>query len=131
MKIVTDYPPNIEKIKEVFDFTGKVPCFTYGDTLYNPSGNPVSASLLAHEEVHVKQQGDDPESWWDRYLVDVPFRLEQEIEGYKAQYKEAKKWIKDRNELFRYARGLAHDLSSPMYGNIINSQEALTKICKN
>lgn len=131
MKIVTDYPPNIEKIKEVFDFEGKVPCFTYGNTLYNPSGNPVSASLLKHEEVHVRQQGENPEGWWDRYLTDIPFRLEQEIEGYQAQYREAKKWIKDRNELYRYARNLASDLSSPMYGSIISVQEALTKICKN
>ena len=98
-----------------------------GDILYNPSKVEIQNHLLAHEQVHTIQQGDNPEAWWQRYLTDIPFRLEQEIEAYAVQYRyvrdnfnnKALKWFLDR---------IASDLSSSMYGNIIGKWEAETKI---
>ena len=101
---------------------------TYGDVIYNPSGNNISLPLLRHEETHSKQQGNDPKGWWVKYLNDKEFRLSQEIPAYQVQYKEARKLIKDRNKLFKYAVSLAKDLSSEMYGNAISFGEAIKQV---
>lgn len=129
MKIVKDYPPNIEQIKKVLE-PAKGALFTYGDTLYCPT-NPelIDIPLMAHEETHSRQQevmGVD--KWWGKYLEDVDFRLSQEIEAYKVQYREAKKFIKDRNVLSDFLRNLASALSSPMYGGVVGVSEAMRLI---
>ena len=127
MKIVQEQPPIRIEADKVFRLPpGAI--FTYGDVIYNPSGNPIDLPLYKHEEVHSKQQGDTPDIWWVRYLNDNAFRISQEIPAYQAQYKEAKKYIKDRNQLASFAMALAKDLSSAMYGNAIDFQTALKKI---
>ena len=88
MKIVNEKPPIFDKIVKA----GMSPSldstiFTYGDTIYNPSGRPIPDHLIAHEARHFKQQGNDPAAWWDKYLVDKEFRFEQEAEAYANQYK--------------------------------------------
>ena len=123
------YPPNIEDIKKVFDLSNRPHVvFTYGNFLYIPSGIEAPEHLIVHEKVHVKQQGSDPKKWWDKYLVDKEFRLSQELEAYRDQYKFIRQGIKDRNQLFRFLRMLALDLSSEIYGSVISYQEALSKI---
>ena len=128
MKIINEYPPNIKKIKERFDVPRNA-IFTYGDAIYNPHGVMVDEPLMRHEENHVKQQGDDPDGWWDKYLTDNKFRLKMELECYRIQYKSAKTLIKDREILNRYVHTMVSALSSPMYGNIISYQDA-TKLIK-
>lgn len=130
MKISTDNPPhNIRELcEEVFDLTGKIPVWTFRDTIYNPHNAPIDKPLAAHEATHCLQQGDSPATWWDRYFTDEQFRFEQEVEAYRNQYQEAKKHIKDRNQLYRYLRVLAGDLASPMYGSICTVQQAIDKI---
>lgn len=123
MKIVKDFPPNIEKIRATFKLHQGI-VFTYGDTLYNPDGGFIDRALEIHEETHTKQQGDNPEAWWDRYFIDKDFRLSQEIEAYKNQYKKMKSNIKDPNKLAYRLNIIAKDLSSEMYGNIITYEEA-------
>ena len=102
--------------------------FVDGRTLYNPSGNPIQTNLFVHEEVHMIRQGPDPDAWWDKYLSDPIFRLEEEILAYQKQYKYAKTMIKDRNELFKFLNRLANDLSGPIYGNLCTKAEAMKKI---
>lgn len=127
MRVVNDWPPNIEQIRARFQLrSGFV--FTYGDTLYNPDNALVDDSLIAHEETHTRQQDDDPFIWWHKYLNDDKFRLEQEIEAYRNQYRSEKKKVKDRNRLNWYLRALAKDLSSEVYGSIISFSEAMQKI---
>lgn len=127
MKITVGYPPNIEAIKKKFKIHDGV-VFTYGDTLYSPKGFSISPELFQHEAIHTKQQGDDPKGWWDRYLVDDKFRLEQELEAYRKQYRALKAKTKDRNYLFNYAKKLASDMSSALYGNIIGFIDAYAYI---
>lgn len=125
MKISYDYPPNIEKIRETFDLTGKTPVFTYGDTIYNPHKGFIPADLLIHERTHQVQQGEAPDEWWDKYLTDSEFRLMEEIEAYCYQYKAFCEVYRDRNQRFDFLNRLAKDLSSAMYGNIISYSEAV------
>ena len=94
MKVIQALPPNFEQIKAAIKIDDwdkwikeKGTVFTYGDTIYNPSDAKFPVHLLVHEGTHEKQQGSNPKEWWDKYLVDLEFRFEQELEAYSAQYK--------------------------------------------
>lgn len=127
MRIVQEQPPIRTEADKVFRLPpGAI--FTYGDMLYNPSGNRIDLPLLKHEEVHSKQQGDNPGEWWNKYLNDNAFRISQEIPAYQAQYREARKYIKDKNRLSTFAVALAKDLSSAMYGNAVDFQTVFKEI---
>lgn len=127
MKIVKDFPPNIEAIRKVLTPDPRA-IFAYGDTIYNPDGGQLSQELHAHEEVHQRQQGDNPDAWWDRYLTDVEFRLAQELEAHRQEYKTYCARVKDRNQRARFLNLVAGRLASPMYGNVITPREASRKI---
>lgn len=130
MKIEIGYPPNIEKIRAVFGDIPSNVIFTYGDTIFNPSGNLITEDLIKHESIHTEQQGDNPDAWWDRYFVDKEFRLSQEVEAYQAQFVVMKKFVKDRNVLNKHLIRIASDLSGKIYGNIISFNEAMKVIQK-
>lgn len=135
MNVINDYPPNIGEIKKAFDLTGKRPIFTYGNTIYNPHNCSLETHLHVHEEVHMKQQKEmgmflGVRRWWTKYLNDPEFRLSQEIEAYRAQYQYVKKVVKDRNKVAKFLSLIASDLASPMYGNLLNTQEAIKLIQK-
>lgn len=117
MNIKKEQPPNIDAIIKAFpaleQHRHRV-VFAYGDTIYNPSGQPLPTHLIIHESTHAVQQGDDPASWWEKYLSDAVFRKEQEIEAYAHQYR----FIKDKHGVSKADRMLfylASDLSSPLY----------------
>lgn len=132
MRIVPGYPPNIESIRAAFDLTGKKPVFAYGHLLYNPHDLPIEDHLMAHEEVHERQQVayGGISTWWFRYISDAAFRLEQEIEAYREQYRFVKRTIKDRNAVARFLHSIASDLSGPMYGNITSYADAAKEISR-
>lgn len=126
MKIVKAVPPNYFDICKVFNIFGKNRIvFTYGDTIYAPNkGGAISDNVKVHEKTHQKQQGDDPKGWWDRYLVDTQFRLDQELEAYRKQYRFFISKNHNINDQFRFLDIIAGDLSGEMYGNIISFEEA-------
>lgn len=123
MKTVKDYPPNIEDIRRVCAPKSNT-IYTYGETIFNPNGGFIDKHLLAHEATHTKQQGNDPASWWKRYLVDTDFRFVQELEAYQVQYQSYCQEEKDKNKRVRFLARLAYDLASPVYGSICKPQEA-------
>jgi hypothetical protein len=130
MNIKQGFPPNIKAIKKAFPFDANT-VFTYGDDLYiqDHEEKEVLPHLLVHEGVHTVQQGTDPDAWWDKYIADPQFRLEQEIEAYRAQYSFLKSHIITKGHkkvLFK----LASDLSSPQYGNLVTHIEAENLIRK-
>lgn len=128
MEIVNgEFPPNIDKIREKFEIHDKV-VFTFGNRLYVPCSLPVDDALLAHEETHAKQQGDDPASWWDKYLIDAHFRVGQELAAYRRQYKVFKRKIGAPDVRKQYLTHLATALSSKIYGEAISFHTAYKKI---
>lgn len=132
MKVVKETPPNYEEICKVFDIRGsKSIVFTYGDTIYNPGGGKISKHLLVHEKVHIKQQGDNPAGWWDRYLVDKKFRLDQEVEAYRKQWRHILRNNHNLKERAFLLNKIAGDLSGPIYGNVVGMGEAVELIMKN
>lgn len=120
MRILIERPPNFNEIIKVFPSveyaTGVI--FCYGDAIYNPNGIYLSEASITHERVHSIQQGIHPKEWWDEYLINPEFRLQQEIEAYGTEYSV------DPYNIDHYARVL----SGPTYGNIISFEEAKRKI---
>lgn len=121
MRIVRGTPPNYIKIRDRFNLGTKNVVFTYGNTLYNPTGGVISHHLMEHEKTHAKQQEVmGVEQWWDRYLLDDQFRLRQELEAYRAQYRS----LKSRPERRRVLMKISKDLASSIYGKIISKEQA-------
>lgn len=128
VEVVFGDPPNIGKIRQAgIPLSGRE-IFAWDGTIYNPSGGPVGAPLIAHERVHFKQQNGDPEAWWERYLDDVEFRLEQEIESHRAEYREFCKTVRQREKRVRFLSEIALRLSGPLYGGKITHREAMRRI---
>lgn len=138
MKIVHARPPNFDRLQKQFGISDKEMVFTYGDTLYVPDGRPVDKFLMAHEEEHSKQQGDNPDLAIERYHRDEAFRANCELDAYRAQYRA---FTKDQHEngkgrssrtmlaeRINYASRLARDCSGDMYGRCISLSFALTYI---
>jgi len=132
------YPPNYDDIVAAFDIKGRHGIvFTYGNVLHNPSRVHVSPDLYAHEETHVRQQaafqGENPggealpcgaRGWWERYIADAAFRLDQEVEAYRAQWAYAKDNMYGRKARRELLAHITKALSGPMYGRIVTAAQA-------
>lgn len=123
MQIIEQYPPVYERILKAGMKPGDNVIYTYGENIYNPNKLNIPDYLLVHEGVHAEQQGDDPDKWWDRYLKDTKFRLDQELEAYGKQLSFICKHIKDRNKRDFYLRDIATFLSSDIYGKMVSYNE--------
>lgn len=124
MQIIQQYPPNIAKIKEKFNLAGKQPVFAYGDRIYNPFANNLPDHIIEHEKTHLKQQeGMTIEEWWNKYLEDPEFRLNQEIEAYRVQYKYLEENA-NRADRRLWLKRMVKDVSGAMYGNMVSAKRA-------
>lgn len=127
MKIIEQYPPNYKEIEKAFNLGGITPVFTYGNYIYNPHKCIITLDLGEHERTHSRQQKEAPELWWDKYLKDPEFRLSQELEAYRNQFRFYKTAVKG---WMPFLKRIAGDLSGRMYGNIISYQDAFNAILK-
>ena len=87
MEIIEDYPPNYAQIKTLNP--PKDAIFCYGNTIYIPNKiADLPADIEYHEYIHSHQQKKytDPSMWWTKYILDIEFRLDQELEAYSHQY---------------------------------------------
>lgn len=101
--------------------------FTVGDIVYTKY--EISEDLQEHELVHVKQQKELGVSiWWERFFADPIFRLEQEVEAYRTQYKWIERHFHDRNARHYYLNAFAGFLSGPMYGKLVSHKDAMNLI---
>lgn len=132
MKVIQAKPPMFEEINATFNIEGKKVFFTWGDTIFNPSGEVLPPSIIVHEEVHMKQQGDHPNQWWIRYCADKAFRLDQELEAHRAEFQflcriqsDIDKPVKGYRSLREfYLIKIAQKLASPIYNNMITISAA-------
>jgi hypothetical protein len=126
--VVHGNPPNRRSIEERFGPLPEGVIFSYAPHIYVPSGNRLTPQLRAHEAVHLEQQGTDPDGWWARYLTDDLFRLEQEVEAHRAEWRTAQRVIADRNRKSRERLAIARRLTSPMYGGMVGLRDALALV---
>lgn len=128
--IVADWPPNIDNIRAVLPVTERN-IFAYSHTIYSPSGTKLPPELIAHEEVHFRQQDKvGVREWWNRFLIDTEFRLEQEVEAHRVEWRTYRRHNKDRNHRASFLAQLSRRLASPMYGGLITAAQAQKLIRK-
>lgn len=123
-EVVFDYPPLFDEIDRVFHVRGQPIIYAYGARIFNPTRIEIPPQLLAHEAVHGHRQLPDVAAWWRRYLVDVPFRLAEELPAHRAELE----WLlKNGNRKQRRAaiRVVAGKLAAPLYGSIVTPAEAV------
>ncbi len=128
MEILIEQPPILDKILKAGMKPQKTTIFAYKGKIYNPSGVDIPADILVHEEVHLKRQEGAEDDWYDKYLTDKEFRLNEEILAFREQYKFYCEMVRDRNLRARYLHSLAKNLSSEVYGGIIKLDEAINKL---
>lgn len=129
MQIKKEFPPIYDSLLKAGMQPSDKTVYTYGDTIYNPGGHEIPMDLKIHEETHGEQQGNDPDKWWDRYLQDPYFRIQEETVAYGRQYAYAcKHIIKDRNKQVQFLMMIADVLSGPIYGNMIGKNAAVRMI---
>lgn len=128
VEILIEYPPNIGEIRQTgMELSGKE-IFAWGDKIYNPGNGYITKALIMHEKVHFKQQDGDPSAWWARYLEDVEFRLDQELDAHRTEYKEFCRWERNREKRARYLSEISFRLAGPLYGRGISYQDAMKRI---
>lgn len=122
-----------EEIDAVFHIANRPVIFTWGDTIYDPMSVGVTPELKAHEGVHFSRQTNDPEkirAWWQQYLVDPAFRLDEELPAHRAEYKTFRALHRDPNARIRALYHIAAKLSGPLYGNLISDSKARQYLAK-
>ena len=120
-------PPNIEAIRAVLPLTGRE-IFAYDGIIYNPGACHIGPELVAHEEVHFRQQGKRSKRWWKRFLKSPEFRLKQELEAHREEYRVFRTMNRDRNTRVRFLHQIARRLAGPMYGGIMTAAQAAKEI---
>lgn len=136
MKVIRAFPPNFAAIAKAFPYVkGRQGImYAWGDTIYNPSGVAVTPWVKDHEEVHGKRQCElglrgmpmdcnkAAAIWWNLYLSEPDFRLEEELLAHQAEYLSYTKH--NSGGYGSYLDTVAHRLSSALYGNLISFNEA-------
>jgi hypothetical protein len=125
MNIVHAPPPNFAAIVKVFPQAAFWPVLIcYGDTIYNPQRVRVTDEVMAHEGAHSQRQNGNPEPWWERYLADRKFRLDEEIIAHRVEYRYFCAMGHARHQRRAGLKQIAQRLASPLYGGLISVAEA-------
>lgn len=119
MIIRVQQPPIIDRIRATFTVDGLGVIYAWGNVIYNPDNVYVSPELIAHEQIHSNRQMSNPLAWWERYLVDTGFRLQEELPAHHAEYVHFCRKNKDRNERSRHLTFVSKRLAAPLYGSLI------------
>lgn len=99
---------------------------TIGETAHTKSGN-LSPDMIVHESTHVHQQINykgGPDAWWKKYFRDKEFRLDQELEAYKAQAEYFRKNSPNVKKKFEYI----WNSMATCYGGMVTYEEAMELI---
>jgi hypothetical protein len=130
MDVINTRPPMWAEIDAEFHVAGQKIVFCWGSKIYNPEGAPVGRELLQHERIHSIRQNGNPTAWWEAYILDKAFRLEEEIPAHRVEYIAWRSRVRDPNGRARVLHQLAARLASPLYGGLITGSEAAKLIGK-
>lgn len=140
--VVVDRPPVWDRCVEAFgreQLEGKPVVFAWGRKLFNPTNAPIPRPLAAHEAVHgqrqeayidfpgyVPSEGDVANderitAWWERYLCEPLFRLDEEIYAHRAEYEA---YLRRHGPRRSDLEMIAGRLSGPLYGNLLDYRQA-------
>lgn len=127
VKIKTEKPPVYDAVTKAFGREPVTAIFTYGDTIYNPGKFPLPDHIIEHEKVHMPQQLNypgGPDAWWERYLQDPEFRLDQEARAYGRQYGFCCQKGISRPQRRALLKGLAKILAGQLYNSVVSLDTA-------
>ncbi len=133
-EIKIEKPPIWDLAHKHFVINDSVTFYTYGNVIYNPAGIKLPDHIIAHEQVHMRQQAETnggPEAWWNTYCESRDFRYEQELEAYRAQYKFYCKGHANRAKREWFLGAVSEHLSSQMYSVGITKEQAEKAISEN
>lgn len=133
IKIKNEKPPVYDAVTKAFGKEPITAIFTYGDTIYNPQKFPLPDHIIEHEKVHMPQQLNypgGPDAWWERYLRDTEFRVDQEARAYARQYDFCCQQGINRQQKRALLKGLAKILSGQLYDKAIPLDQAKELILK-
>lgn len=131
MRVINERPPMWEQIDAAFKIGRNPIIFCWGQAIYNPNGGKVTRELIAHEEIHAERQGPFEagiKAWWEQYLVDPAFRLEEELPAHRAEYKAFCKRHGSSTGRARYLGIVASRLCGPLYGSLLDLGTARDRI---
>lgn len=130
MKVLKLYPPVYKEIVKRFPAVrGQATFYCWGDKIYNPRGIEIPPQLIAHEEAHSERQlRMGVLAWWDAYLNNGQFRLEEELIGHRAEYCFLRDSGMAANALNQYLKSIANRLSGDIYGKMIDFDTAYRMI---
>lgn len=122
-------PPVFDQCNVLFGATWENTIFAYAPNIHAEDPKTLSEDVVEHEMIHIARQGEEPQIWWERYLTDPEFRLEEELVAYRRQffYLRDNKKI-DRNDLDKRVRFWVSMLSGQGYGFLTDYQTAYNKI---
>ncbi len=126
MKIIHEEPPNHAAIIARFGKLKNGVIFTYGDTIYSPTAQEISRNLEVHETVTMRQQGDDPEVWWDRYLLDDKLNLIQKI----TRKKKVTRLLESIENLAQIISSLDNTDDAPVENQSADAASVLSELLK-
>lgn len=132
-EIKNEKPPIWEEAHKHFKIDDGKTFYTYGRCIYNPAGLKLPDHIVAHEKVHMAQQEaiGGPDIWWEKYFADPEFRMHEELEAYREQYRFYKNIHQNRRKREIFLEEIAKHLSSGMYGLGIEQGEAEDMISNN
>ena len=130
IKVIKENPPFLLKIVSAGMKPEPTTIFPYSPYIYNPSGLDIPQDVMIHEAVHLKQQGENPKEWWEKYIIYKDFRFTQELEANQEQYKFACKVLKDRNQRAKSLLAIARNMSGEVY-NLNVSINKIMEMIKN
>ncbi len=133
-EVKNEKPPIWEEAHKHFKIDDRVTFYTYGYCIYNPAGIKLPDHIIEHEIIHMTQQDvhpGGPAGWWKQYFADAQFRHDQELAGYRHQYKFYKDHHSNRRKREWFLEQIATHLSSPMYGVGITKEQAMEEITAN
>jgi hypothetical protein len=124
-RIVCKQPPNIAELRKRFNPPATT-CYAWGDRIYNPAGGELADYLVEHERAHFAQQArvGGPDAWWRRYIDDPAFRLEQELEAYRVEWRFVVATVESRARRRELLAFFAKSLASRMYGGLVSKEQA-------
>jgi hypothetical protein len=129
--VLRERPPNFDKIFAAFPGAGSPGViFAYGGFIFAPGDVAVPPEIVAHERVHLERQGYEQDAWWDRYIADPQFRLDEEIVAHRAEYREFARRHGNPTRRTIALQEIAAKLAAPLYGGLISVADARQEILK-
>lgn len=129
LEVVDALPPNFESIVAVFPGARQPGIiFAYDGRIYAPGRTRIAPELHEHESVHIARQGKSCEAWWEKYLFDTTFRLEEELCAHRCEYRGYCRRHFDPMKQRIALISIATKLSSPLYGSMLSLEDAKKEI---